>query len=252
MRTLNSNKLLAPFLMTVLLAGCAGDLELEASDEIASNESAICHQPDPADCPHPHPTTPPHKGPPFPSANASGEVGLRLVRTFITQAFDDVIVDYNANHSGHLGWHGPKFSDCDSCKGTPKREAGWEQDEVYGNHVLLHYSGSRFGLPIVRDIDVPITIAASCAGWTASNPRGALTLTVFVDPIVGVQVSGGGWLEDFLDFFTVGHLSASIDNKVRAEFGNASSSTNVVGTCSSVGVYNPDGTEYDAIVWDIP
>ncbi len=243
------SQFLAPVLMALVFAGCAD--QLQPDEDLASSESAICSDPDDCPPPHPHPS-PGHQGPPFPTASATGKLELRVPRNFITQAFDQLIADFNAHHDGRLSWDGPKFNVCAGCKGSPERQNASIPAMNYFNHVKLHYSDTAVVIPIHRNIDVPLTMMAECVGWTESHPTGALTLRVYVDSIIGVQVTGGGWFEDFVDFFALGHLTSYIDGKVRAAFGQAQEQDIVLGSCSTVGAFNPAGTEQDAFVWDVP
>jgi hypothetical protein len=250
MKSFARSLMLAPFLVSALLTGCAVEEELGATDEpLESGSYAICASDDPEDCPRPLPSTT-QKGAPQASANPDSTLPLWIINGVISGAFDDEIKEYNSgDNNGSIGWRGPKFADCTTCSGPFQRPAAWPYASSYGNIVKLKFSGSKYGVPIHRDIDVFMTINATCEGWTAATGRGTMKINVYP---ASVQVSGSGWLEDVIDFFQLGRLSASIDDKVRAKFEDATGRTDDWGPCRSVSAQNRAGIDDDAIVWDVP
>lgn len=186
--------------------------------------------------------------PPLPTANASGQQPLVLLRYALQMAVDKVITEFNARGKGTLSWRIKPLQCGYGCNMAPMRSTDGYSHERSWTDVRLHYS--RYLGLVQRDIDISVNFLATCVDWSP-GVAGALIVNVRPD---SPSVTGGSWLEGFVDFLSPVHFSSYITAAVVGSVGSPGSTRIDRGLCSTIGFQSGYSTapNSDAFVWDVP
>jgi hypothetical protein len=262
---MNTRKVLVPFLFAAALTGCVADDEFavddgpygdELTDETLLGDEPVAAQTAALDCPSPGcpppapPADPLPPPPPLASPNAAGFQGLSLIRLGIDAAINDVITETNNDPDvdGTLSWRGQGPWTCGyECNHPPNNAYPGRPYAESTTWVHLRY---KQWVVIKRDIDVPVDVRAYCANWQYTGV-GELLVQVRPRPAI---ISGGSWIESIVNFFSAGHLSEYISQRVSGSAPTGGSSVMHLGPCTSLGVKTgyPTWPADDGFTWDLP